>query len=299
MKKTVKRMPGKNSSIKQTIKSYAIITLGSVILSLAFDAFYAPNQMAMGGITGIAQVINALFPAITVGVATLALNIPLFIAGWRLIGFHLLASSLFSMAVSSVAIDAIALLYSFPPVDPMLAALYGGALTGLGVGIVFTQGATTGGADVAGRLMKLKFTWLPMGKLVLVADFAGLAVAALAFGRLESALYGVVATVVSSWVMDTVLYGLDTSKVAYVITDRWAETAELLMKDLDRGVTFLHGEGAYTGAEKRVLLVAFKQKEIVEIKRVVHDVDPGAFLIVCDAHDVLGEGFGEYQKEDL
>lgn len=241
--------------MKQALRSYSIITLGSVIFALSFDWFFSPNQVAMGGITGLAQVINALLPWVSVGVASFVLNVPLFLAGWKLIGFHLLASSLYSMAVCSVAIDAIAALYTFPPTDPMLACLCGGALMGLGLGMVFSQGSTTGGTDVVARLLKLKYPWLPMGKLVLVPDFVVLALAAAVFGQVEPALYGVVALFVATRVMDLVLYGLDTSKVAYVITELWRETADALMEDLDRGVTILRGQGAYTGAEDRKSVV--------------------------------------------
>ena len=119
------------------------------------------------------------------------------------------------------------------------------------------------------------------------------------FGGVEAALYGAVGLFAATRVMDTVLYGLDTSKVAYIISDEWKAVSDMLMGDLDRGVTLLQGEGGYTGTEKKVLLVAFKQKEIVDIKRRVHGIDPDAFMIVCDAHDVLGEGFGNYRKEDI
>ena len=265
--------------MKEKLKSYGIIALGSVIFGLAFDWFFDPNQVAMGGITGLAQVINALLPAIPVGVLTIVLNVPLFIAGWRYIGFHLLASSLFSMAVSSVAIDLIAVVYPFGPMDPMLATLCGGALMGLSLGMVFSQGATTGGTDIVARLLKLRWPWLPLGKLILVPDGVVLALAAR--------------------VMDTVLYGLDTSKVAYIISDQWEALAQVLLKEQDRGVTILRGQGAYTGRDKQVLMVAFKQRDIVQIKHTVHQLDPSAFLIVCDAHDVLGEGFGDYQKEEI
>ena len=280
---------------KQLIRSYAIMALGSVIFALAFDAFFSASQVAMGGITGLAQVINVLLPGLSVGLLAFLLNVPLFLAGWKFIGFHLLASSLFSMAVSSAAIDAIAAAYTFPAMDPMLAAICGGAVMGLGLGMVFSQGATTGGTDIVARLMKLKFPWLPMGKLVLVPDGVVLTLAAVAFGRIETALYGAVAIFVSAKVMDTVLYGLDTSKVAYIISDQWKETAKVLLA-MDRGVTILRGEGAWTGDDKQVLMVAFKQKEIVQIKQVVHKTDPRAFMIVCDAHDVLGEGFGDYNQ---
>lgn len=283
--------------IRKTLKSYTVITAGSLLFALAFDWFFAPNQVAMGGITGAAQVINALVPALPVGVLTIVLNVPLFLAGWRLIGFHLLASSLFSMAVSSAAIDLIALAWEFPPMDPMLASLCGGALLGLGLGLVFSQGATTGGTDIVARLLKLKFPWLPMGQLILIPDGIVLAAAALAFGDVSAALYGAVALFVTARVMDTVLYGLDTCKTAYIISDNWQQIAAVLLEQ-DRGVTILRGQGAYTGADKQVLLVAFRQRDIVQVRRTVHSLDPRAFMIVCNAHEVLGEGFGDYQKED-
>ena len=283
--------------IQKTLKSYAVITVGSLLFALAFDWFYAPNQVAMGGVTGAAQVINALVPALPVGVLAIVLNVPLFLAGWRLIGFHLLASSLFSMAVSSAAIDLIALAWEFPAMDPMLASLCGGALCGLGLGLVFSQGATTGGTDIVARLLKLKFPWLPMGQLLLVPDGIVLAAAALAFGDVSAALYGAVALFVTARVMDTVLYGLDTSKTAYIISDNWRQIAAALLEQ-DRGVTILRGQGAYTGADKQVLLVAFRQRDIVQVRHTVHSLDPRAFMIVCNAHEVLGEGFGDYQKED-
>lgn len=285
--------------MKQFIKSYAIIALGSLIFALGFDWFFAPNQIAMGGVTGLAQVINVLIPALPVGVLTIILNIPLFLAGWKLIGFHLLASSLFSMAVSSVAIDVIAAWYTFPPMDPLLACLCGGAVMGAGFGLVFAQGATTGGTDIVARLLKLRFPWLPMGKLLLVPDGVVLALAAVAFGQVETALYGAVALVVMAKVMDAVLYGTDASKVAIIVSDRWREIADVLLREQDRGVTILRGQGAYTGAEKQVLMVAFPQKEIVQLKRTIRDLDSSAFLIVCNVHEVLGEGFGDYHKEEL
>lgn len=285
--------------MKKRLRSYGIIFVGSVLFSLSFTAFFEANQVGMAGMTGLAQVINVFLPQISMGVLTFLLNAPVFIVGWRLLGFHLLASSLFSMFVTSVAIDGLDLLWDFPPMDPMLACLCGGALMGLGLGMVFSQGATTGGTDIIGRLLKLKFTWLPLGKLVLIPDLAALALVAMAFGRLEAALYGGVAMFVSSQVTDTVLYGLDSSKVAYIISDCWREISGALMQRQGRGVTILRGEGGYTGAEKQVLLVAFKQKEIVDIKRQVHELDPNAFLIVCDARDVLGEGFGEYRQDEI
>lgn len=280
------------------LKSYAIIALGSVIYALAFDWFVAPNQIAMGGVTGLAQIVNALVPVLPVGVLSILVNVPLFLAGWRLLGGRLLVSSLYAMAVSSLAIDVIAWMHTFPPMDPILATLYGGAGMGVGLGLVFSQGATTGGTDIIGKLLKLKFPWLPIGKLVMIPDMVVVILAAVVFGTVNAALYGLIQMYLLSKVMDMILYGWDTSRVAYIITDRWEETVRGLL-DMNRGVTLLQGKGAYTGAEKQVLLVAFRQREIVPIKRMLREIDPKAFFIVCDAHEILGEGFGDYQKEEI
>ena len=282
----------------QKVRSCGIITLGAVIYALAFDWFVAPNQIAMGGVTGLAQIVNALVPVLPVGVLSILVNVPLFLAGWRLLGGRLLVSSLYAMAVSSLAIDVIAWMHTFPPMDPILATLYGGAGMGGGLGLVFSQGATTGGTDIIGKLLKLKFPWLPIGKLVMIPDMVVVILAAVVFGTVNAALYGLIQMYLLSKVMDMILYGWDTSRVAYIITDRWEETVRGLL-DMNRGVTLLQGKGAYTGAEKQVLLVAFRQREIVPIKRMLREIDPKAFFIVCDAHEILGEGFGDYQKEEI
>ncbi len=280
------------------VKSYVVITLGSILYALAYNIFYAPNLVAMGGLTGLGQVLNALIPVLPVGTTVFVMNVPLFFLGWKFIGGHLLVSSLYAMTFSSFAIDVMDMIYQFPPMDTMLAAIFGGALLGAGIGLVFAKGATTGGTDLIARLLKLKFAWLPMGTLVLIPDFIVIVLAAIAFGKVESALYGLVSLFITSKVMDMVLYGLDSSKVAYIISDSCKEITDAVMA-MDRGATILHGEGAYSGDEKKVLMVAFKQKEIVPLKEKVNEIDPHAFLIVCDAHDVLGEGFRTYSKDDI
>ena len=208
-------------------------------------------------------------------------------------------SSYFTLMNGDIEIDVMNMIYQFPPMDTMLASIFGGALLGLGIGLVFAKGATTGGTDLIARLLKLKFAWLPMGTLVLFPDFMVIALVAIAFGKVESALYGVVSLFVTTKVMDTVLYGMDSSKVAYIISDAYEEIARAITHDMERGLTLLHGEGGWSGTDKKVLMVAFKQRQIVAIKRTVTEIDPAAFLIVCDAHEVLGDGFREYKQNDL
>ncbi|MCI9367190.1 MAG: YitT family protein [Oscillospiraceae bacterium] len=287
------------SHVKKTLFPTLMITLASACYALGFVWCYAPNGIAFGGITGVAQIINYLIPVLPIGVTVILLNIPLFLLGWRLIGGHLLVSSLYAMFISSVFIDVLTPLHDWQPMDPMLACIFGGVLMGLSLGLVFQQGATTGGTDLIARLLKLKLSWLPMGRLLMGIDLAVILAVAAVFGTLKAAMYGLVALYICSIVMDGVLYGMDNAKVAYIISDKNKEISDVLVKDLDRGVTVLHGQGAYTGAEKDVLMCAFKQREITAIKQAVKGVDPAAFLIVCDAHEVLGEGFRDYKKDDL
>ena len=284
------------ASMKKTVFSFLIITLGSACYSLGFVWCYAPNAIAFGGVTGVGQIVNYLIPAFPVGVTVIVLNIPLFILGWKLIGGRLLVSSLYAMFISSVFIDILTPLY---PWQPMLACVFGGVLMGLSLGLVFQQGATTGGTDLLARLLKLKLAWLPMGKLLMGIDLAVILAVAAVFGTLKAAMYGLVALYIASIVMDGVLYGMDNAKVAYIISDKNQEISHMLVNQMDRGVTILHGQGAYTGAEKNVLMCAFKQREIAAIKAAVKGLDPAAFLIVCNAHEVLGEGFRDYKKDDL
>ena len=157
---------------KKLVLSYLWITLGAALYALAFDWFYIPNQIGFGGLTGVGQVVNAYLPFIPIGVFVLVLNLPLFLLGWRLLGGGLLVSSLFAMALSSLAVDGLNLAYTFQGMDPMLASIFGGALMGLALGVIFSQGATTGGTDLIARLVKLRLPWLSMGKLLLFIDLA-------------------------------------------------------------------------------------------------------------------------------
>ena len=287
------------ATLRKGLRAVLLITLAALIYALSFVWCFDPNGIAFGGIPGLAQIVNRLFPAAPVGVTVIVLNIPLFILGWKLIGGKLLVSSLYAMFISSVFIDLLTPLYDWQPMEPLLACIFGGLLMGASLGVVFLQGATTGGTDLAARLLKLKFKWLPMGKLLMGVDLAVIVLVALFFRNLNTALYGLVALYISTLAMDGILYGLDNAKVAYIISDHNDEISSAIVQDLDRGVTILHGQGAYTGAEKQVLMCAFKQREIAAIKAAVKDIDPDAFLIVCNAHEVLGDGFREYKKDGL
>ena len=286
-------------SASRLMRDYLWITLASVLYALSFDWFYAPNQLGFGGLTALGMILNHLSPAIPIGTSVLVLNIPIFLLGWKFLGGHTLVSSLFAMTATSLLVDLFAALYAFPAMDPMLASIFGGVTLGASLGIIFAKGATTGGTDLIARLLKLPFAWLPMGKLMLAVDLTMLLAVSAVFRSLESAMYGIIALYITTAVMDQVLYGLDRSKVAYIVTANPRPMAAEIDRQLDRGVTFLHGEGSFSGQDKLVLMCAFKQRQIVPLKALVHELDPEAFLIVCDAHEVLGKGFRRYQKNDL
>ena len=286
-------------SVKKEAKSYVFIVLGALIHAVAFNMFLGPNQIPMGGLSGLAQIINFLVPVLPVGTMNMLMNIPLLLLSGKLLGRRMLISSVVAVATSSVAIDAIAAPHTFVPMDPFLSAIFGGAMMGLGLGLISAQDATLGGTSTLARLIKIKYPWLSTGSLVMGSDVVILVLAVIAFGKLEAALYGTIALLALEMIMDKVLYGMDPSKVAYIVSGKAQEIAQILMKEQERGVTILRGEGAYTGDEKKILMVAFRQRDIVQIKRTVHALDNKAFMVVVDASTVLGGGFDDYEKGEL
>ena len=285
--------------MKKEAKSYALIVLGAVIHAVAFNMFLGPNQIPMGGLSGLAQIINFLIPILPVGTMNMVMNVPLLLLSGKLLGRRMLISSVVAVATSSVAIDAIGAMHDFAAMDPFLSAIFGGAMMGLGLGLISAQNATLGGTSTLARLVKIKYPWLSTGSIIVGSDIVILVLAVLAFGKLEAALYGTIALLALEMIMDKVLYGMDPSKVAYIVSEKASEIARVLMTEQERGVTVLRGEGAYTGEEKKILMVAFRQKDIVQIKRTVHAMDEKAFMVVVDAHNVLGGGFDDYQKGEL
>lgn len=280
------------------IMIYTVITIGCAIYSLGFNAFFMPNNLAMGGFTGIAQIINRLVPFMPIGTTALLMNVPLLIMGTHKEGLKLLMGTLFATTVSNLLIDGLAALVTFPSMDPLLATLYGGVMVGLSMGILMRVSATTGGTELAAKLLKYKFHQISIGKICMTIDIIVIIVYALTFRNFNPALYGIVAMYISGLVMDMVVYGSGNAKLAYIISDHSAAIAQKLL-DMDLGLTLLDGRGAYTGNEKKVLLCAFKRNQVVPVKAAVTAIDPDAFIIVCEAHEVLGEGFGYYTPESV
>ena len=281
------------------LQDYGVITLSCLLYAFAFNCFFQPNSLAMGGFTGLAQVLNRLLPFLPIGTTVFVMNVPLMIIGVKKQGWGLLVASIFAITVSSVMVDTMAALVTFPEMDPLLACLYGGVLMGVSLGLMMLKNATTGGTELAARLLKYVIRNLSIGKLCLAIDVTVVSFYALVFGNIHSALYGAVAMYVSSIAMDMVVYGSVNAKLAYIISDHAEEITEKLLK-MDLGGTILNGKGAFTGNDKNVIMCAAKPAKIARIRALVAQVDPEkAFVIVTDAKEVYGEGFGDHCNDSI
>ena len=271
---------------------------GSAIFALGFALFLQPNDMNPGGISGLAQVAVELFHFGSVGSLSILINLPLFILGGLKIGKRFFTGSLIGMLLSSVLIDAFAFL-AFPAPEPLLAALYGGVVCGLGLGVVFVCGTSTGGSDILVRLLKLRYRNVPIGQISMCFDAVVVALTGLVFQDVSKALYTGVTVFICGKVVDAVVYRFDYSKVALIISSEYETIAVAIGEKLDRGATFLHAEGSYTHKQTKVVLAAVKRQQIAELKELVVQIDPNAFIIVQEAHQVLGDGFSRYSKNSL
>lgn len=290
----------KRSGLRSVLRSIFMIAVGSALFSLGFDLFLEPAGINCGGVSGIAMlVIYAAQPKfLTVGILSAIINLPLFFFGYRKIGKLFFFGSLLGMVVTSVCFD-LFLPLPVPQTEPIMAAIFGGVTIGAGLGIVFLAGASTGGVDIVARLLKLKFRNFPIGKILLCMDLCTAVATGIVYKQFNNTLYSVVTLVISSTILDKVVYGMDYSKVALIISDRYEEIARAIDTQLDRGVTLLRGQGYYTRNDKFVILSAVKRKQLAQLKDLVMAIDPSAFIILQDAHQVLGDGFKRYDRNEL
>lgn len=283
---------------KQAFFEIARIALGCVAFSLGFDLFLDPNNLNAGGISGLAMVITHWIGAGSVGTVTILMNLPLFALGGIKIGRKFFWGSLLGMTLSSVLLDLFTLIPS-PTTEPLIGALYGGVMCGFGIGLVFAAGASTGGSDIIVRLLKLRWAHVPIGIINMCFDFGVAALTGLAFWDLSRALYSGVAIFLTGEIIDAVVYRFDYSKVALIISKEYEKIAQTISDELERGATFLDGEGSYSRIPTKVVLTAVKKQQLADLKRLVVEIDPDAFIIVQEAHQVLGDGFSKYTKGAL
>ena len=271
---------------------------GSTVFALGFALFLQPNDMNAGGISGLAMVFVELTGIGSVGTLSIFINLPLFLLGGLKIGRRFFVGSLLGMVLSSVLIDFFALI-PMPAVDPLIGVLYGGVLCGFGLGVVFVCGTSTGGSDILVRLLKLRYRNVPIGQISMMFDAVVVALTGIVFQDITKALYTGVTVFVTSKVVDAVVYRFDYSKVALIISREYQTIAEAIGTRLDRGATYLNAEGSYSHKPTKVVLAAVKKQQLAELKELVMQIDPNAFVIVQEAHQVLGDGFSRYHKHSL
>ena len=280
------------------MRNLILIVAGCALFGLGFDLFLEPNHMNVGGVSGIGQLLEHLIGFGSVAFWSVAINVPLFLISIKGVGKNFFFGSLVGMLLMNGFIELFTVL-PVPETEPLLAALYGGLLCGAGCGLIFLSGASSGGVDILARLLRPKFPGMPIGKLILAMDIITVSLTGLVFGDINKALYSAVTLYVCSIALDGVVYGLDYSTVALIISDYHDDIARTISERLDRGVTVLDGRGFYSGQEKQVLLSAIKKRQAAELKNLVMDIDPTAFIILQESHQVLGEGFKRYNKNDL
>lgn len=274
------------------------IIVGSALFALGFDLFLVSNNLNSGGISGLAMVLVKLTGLGSVGTVTMLLNLPLFILGGVKIGKRFFAGSVIGMVTSSVLIDVFALLPKIN-VEPLLAIIYGGVICGLGLGMVFAANASTGGSDILIRLFKRRWQHVPLGTISIIFDWFVAILTGIVFQDLTRALYTGVVVFVIGQLIDVVLYRFDYSKVAVVISPHYEEIARAIDGQLQRGVTYLYGQGFFSGKDTKVILTAVKKQQLADLKRMVVEIDPHAFIIVQEAHQVLGDGFSHYSNDGI
>lgn len=277
---------------KDYVWQYVLIIIGSALFAAGFQFFLYPNSIIVGGVSGIAMIINYLTD-LPVGVMNIVLNIPLFIIAWRQFGTKFVIGSFVGMMLSSVFVDLFALVSYSPTDDMLLACIIGGAIKGLGMGIIYYAGATTGGTDIIAKFVRLKYPYINFGTLILITDAIIILAFAIIFNKVEGAMYAVIAMFVVSRVIDLVLYGVDNSNVCYIISEKSEQLVNDITDSLHRGVTILEGEGAYSHQNKQVLLCVVKRTQISDIRKIIKSVDENAFFIITDAKNVFGKGFGD------
>ena len=286
----------KNSAL-EIAKQILLCTIGSTIYAAAVSLFLDPNGIVPGGFTGIAMIIGRFVPLST-GTLSLILNVPLLLFSIFVFGIRFLGTTIYSVAVSSLMMNLIM------PLGPltenlMLASLAGGALMAIGLEIVLLQGATTGGTDVIVKLLRKRIRSISAGKFFLITDGLIVLCSAIVSKNIDAGLYAAVCIVVSSSVMDMMLYGRDQAKLIIIISDLNREITSRLLQELDVGATFLEGQGAFSGSDKEVVLCVVKKWLLGRALKIIKSVDPKSFAIVSTANEVFGEGYKPHDGEQI
>lgn len=284
-------------TFRRRMLDYAIITAASVLYGISVSMFLDPNDLAPGGVTGIAIILNR-----TVGVETgtmfFLINIPILMIGMWKFGVRFIVSTIYCTILTSFFTNLFAGIGPLTA-DSLLAALAGSGLMALALGLVFKAGATTGGTDILIKLMRLRFPHVKTGALFMITDILIVTCSAFVFRDVDKALYAGIAVFVTSFVLDLVLYGRDGAKLIYIISDEAEKITARILEELDIGVTYVHGSGAYSGREKKVIMCVMRKQLSPRAEQIVKEEDPLAFMIVTSAMEIYGEGYKSYFSEKL
>ncbi|MCI8287849.1 MAG: YitT family protein [Lachnospiraceae bacterium] len=288
---------GEKKTLRRRIVDYLMITLAAGIYAVAVSMFLDPNSLAPGGVTGIAIILNRI-TGLETGTWMFAVNIPILLLGTWKFGWKFILSTLYCTALSSCFTNLLAPLGAVTA-DPLLAALVGGALMALGLGLIFKAGATSGGTDIIVKLLRLKFPHLKTGVLFLLTDAIIVTASAFVFQDIDTALYAGLVVLVNSLLLDVVLYGRDGAKMLFIISDRHDRIAGRILEELDIGATYIYGNGAYSGKDKKVILCVVKKYLFPKAEEVVRQEDPDAFMIITSATEIYGEGYKNIFSQKL
>lgn len=278
--------------MKEKIKAYIFIYFGTAITALAISVFFVPNKIVNGGASGLATVLYYTL-GIKPSLANAIINIILLIFALICFGWGFIAKTIFSIASLTIMIE----VFSYvPPVtdNMMLAAIFGAVLYGAGIGIVLSQGSTTGGTDILGRLIQHRFPQWKIGKILLGVDLAVICLSLITFKTVDAVLYGIIALFISTTAIDMLMKKLNISKLAFIITDKGGEISQLLVGTSPRGVTLVDVTGVYTNTPKQMLICALKESELPEFQRKILGVDEHAFIIYSESQQIVGNGFYIY-----
>lgn len=284
---------GDNKMKASKFKEYIIITLGIALVAFAIEYFYAPNNIAAGGVTGIAIIANALMPSLSIGIVSLVLNGVLFIVAIIFIGGKFGMKTIYaSLGLSGVMWTIEKFL---KPVaitnDLIIATIFGALISALGLALVFNENASTGGTDILAKMLNM-FFHLEMGKSLLLVDFVITFVSAFVFG-VDVALYSMLSIILLGLIVDRVIEGFNVCKSIFIISKSNYEISKYIIDELERGCTFLNGLGAYSGKESNILYAVLSRNQFIKLKKFIKEIDPEAFITVGEVHEVLGEGFND------
>ncbi len=278
---------------KEKMKNIGIDLLfslvGSVLVALATSVFNVPNDIAPGGATGLSTALAHITP-IRVSIWSILINVPLLICAWRMLGLYSVIMTLISTVLLSIFIEVCNLIPHYTN-NVLLAAVAGGVITGVGVGILFLRGISTGGTDLLALIMKKIFPNVPNGTMLLILDVAVVALAVLVFRDIEVALYSAISIVIGSKVIDAISEGVDYAKVIYIITEKGDEVSKALNTYTDRGTTIVPAIGGYTGQDKQMIVTVTRRNVLSQTLKIIKMTDQNAFTFVMDSTEVHGEGF--------